>query len=215
MAMPFDPRGSGIEARRTRRTRRTRRKETRRARRARRARSTRWTRRNKRVAVKRLELPQVDLLDVAADAPFAERQRHPRFEAGDHPRLHLGVLVQVVVEPVGIGVHQGLEPLRALAVQSPHLRRVDEQLHAQVAIDRGLTLGFGQPAHRVQVIGLDPVEVVLGLRIHHAEYRVGVGLAVDVRDAPVVPDDGDALGAPLPARDVGVCRLIGGGLAST
>ena len=58
---------------------------------------------------------------------------------------------------------------------------------------------------RVEVVGLDAVEVVLGLRVDHAEHRVGVGLAVDVRDAPVVADDGDALRLLLPAGDVLVC----------
>ena len=45
---------------------------------------------------------------------------------------------------------------------------------------------------RVDVVRLDAIEVVLGLRILHAENNVGVGLAINVGDAPIVPNDGDA-----------------------
>ena len=72
----------------------------------------------------------------------------------------------------------------------------------QILPDRALALRLGQPAHRVEVVGLDPVEVVLGLGVDHPEDRVGVGLPVDVGDAPVVPDDRDVarLGAPSGRR---------------
>src|SRR5204863_6127826 len=69
-------------------------------------------------------------------------------------------------------------------------------------VDARLTLGFRQPPHRVQVVGLDPIEVVLGLRVDQAEHRVSIGLAVDVGDAPIVPEDGDALRLSLPTGDV-------------
>ena len=51
----------------------------------------------------------------------------------------------------------------------------------------------------VEVVGLDPVEVVLGLGVDHPEHGVGVGLAVDVGDAPVVPDDRDARAPRAPS----------------
>ena len=113
------------------------------------------------------------------------------------------MLVQVEVEAVGPGVHQRLQPLRTGGVLRLHAVGVDEELHPQVAVDRGLALGLRQAAHRVDVVRLDAIEVVLGLRVDHPEDRVGVGLAVDVRDAPVVADDGDVLGLLLPACDVG------------
>ena len=160
-------------------------------------------------AVEGLELAQVHALDVAADAALAEGERHPRLEAGDHARLHLGARRQVVVEAAGPRVHQGLQPLRRLRVLRLHVGGVDEQLHPQVTVDLSLALGLGQPALRVEEVGLHPVEVVLGLGVHQPEHRVGVGLAGDVRDAPVVADDGDAGGALLPGGHLGRKRFGG------
>ena len=112
------------------------------------------------------------------------------------------MFVQVEIQGVGPGVHQPLEPLWTRRVQRPHRVGIDEELHAQVLVDARLTLGFRQPPHRVQVVGLDPIEVVLGLRVDQAEHRVSIGLAVDVGDAPIVPEDGDALPLSLPTGDV-------------
>ena len=56
--------------------------------------------------VESLELVEVDPLDVAADAAFGEAQRHPRLEAGDRARMHVGMRGKEVVEAVRPGVHQ-------------------------------------------------------------------------------------------------------------
>ena len=113
---------------------------------------------------------------------------------------------EVEVQSVGEGIHESLEPGRAAAVLRPQGVGVDEQPHAEIGVDRRRALGFRQAAERIQVVGLDAVEVVLGLGILHPEHRVGVGLPVHVRDAPVVPDDGDALRLPLPAGAVRALR---------
>ena len=63
---------------------------------------------------------------------------------------------------------------------------IDEQLHAQVAVDFALALGLGKPALRVDEVRLDAVEIVFRLRVDHAEDGVSVGLAVHVRNAPIV-----------------------------
>ena len=154
------------------------------------------------VSVKRRELVEIDAFDVPADAAFAERERHPRLELRDDPGLHVRMLVQVEIQAVGPRVHQPLEPFRARRVPCPHRVGVDEQLHAQVLVDPRLALGFRQPPHRVQVVGLDAIEVVLSLRVDQAEHRVSVGLAVDVGDAPIIPEDGDVLRLSLPTSDV-------------
>ena len=161
-------------------------------------------------AVERLQFVERYALDIAADAAFAEAQRHPRFEMHDDARMHLGMGSEVVVQTIGPGIHQGLQPAGTLGVKLLEFHRVDEQPLAQVRPDRRLALGLGQPAQRVKVIGLHPIEVILGLRIGHAEHRVGVGLAVDVRDAPVVASDRDGLRLALPARFVGRVRLCRG-----
>ena len=54
------------------------------------------------------------------------------------------------------------------------------------------------------------ITIILGLSIDHAEHGVGVGLAVDVGDPPIVADDGDALGALLPSRGIGILRSLEG-----
>jgi hypothetical protein len=148
------------------------------------------------------------LLDVAADAPLAEGDRHPGLEMLDDPRPDAGVLVEVVVEPVGESIHELLQPWRALCVLRLKDLRIGEQLAAQVEVDRGLAVRLRPPTERLDVVGLDPVEVVLGLRVLHAEYRIGVGFAVYVGDAPIVTVDGDALRLPIPAGDVGGARRL-------
>ena len=64
---------------------------------------------------------------------------------------------------------------------------------------------------RVEIVRLDAIEVVLGLRVDHAEDRVRVGLAVDVRDAPVVAHDRDVLRLALPRGELRGRRLLRGG----
>ena len=141
------------------------------------------------LAVEGFQLAQGHALDVAADAAFREAERHPGFEALDDLRLHVRVGGQVVVQPVGPAVHQSLQPGRTPGVLGLQHNRVDEQLLAQIGKDRRQSLRLGRAAQRGHVVGLDAVEVVLGLGIGHAEHRVGVGLAVDVGDAPVVAGD--------------------------
>ena len=60
-----------------------------------------------------------------------------------------------------------------------------------------LALGFRQAAKAIQEVRLDPVEVVLGLRVDHAEDGVGVAAAMDMGDAPIIALDGDARRLPL------------------
>ena len=64
---------------------------------------------------------------------------------------------------------------------------------------------------RVDVVRLDAIEVVLGLRVHEPEDGVSVGLPVDVRDAPVVASDRDVLRLLLPSGLVGIRGALGGG----
>jgi hypothetical protein len=163
------------------------------------------------LAVERRKPIQVDLFDIAADASLGEAQGHPRLESPDDPRLHLGVLVEVEIQAVGKRVHELSQPRRASRVVLLQLRRVDEQLRAQVLVDLRLPLGLRQAPHGVDVVRLDAIEVVLGLRVLHAEDRVGVGSSVDVRDAPIVPDDGDSGGLLAPARHLRIFTRLKSG----
>jgi hypothetical protein len=69
-----------------------------------------------------------------------------------------------------------------------------------IVADGGFAFCFREAAHGVDVVGLDAVEVVLGLCVYRAEDGIGIGLAVDVRDAPLVADDGGVPGLSFPAR---------------
>jgi hypothetical protein len=46
------------------------------------------------------------------------------------------------------------------------------------------------------------VKVVFALRVDHAEDSVGIAVAMDVRDAPIVASDGDACSLGVPACEV-------------
>ena len=94
-------------------------------------------------------------------------------------------------------------------VLGAHAVRIHEHLHAQVAIDRAAALGFREAAHRVEVVGLDAIEVVFRLRVHQAEHRVRVRAAAHVRDAMVVTRDRDVARLARPACSVGIRRVEG------
>src|SRR5439155_926222 len=46
------------------------------------------------------------------------------------------------------------------------------------------------PPHRVDVVGFHAIEVVLGLRVSHSEHGIRVPLPINVRDAPVIANNG-------------------------
>ncbi len=152
--------------------------------------------------VEALQLGQRHPLDIAPDAALAEAQRHPGLEVADHPGLHLRMGGQVVVQPVGPAVHQRLQEGRARRISGLQVGRIDEQFLAQIRPDRGFALRLGGAAQRGQVVGLHPVEVVLGLGIDHPEHGLCVGLAVHMGDAPVVADDGHRLGFLAQAGEI-------------
>nr|GEU28199.1 hypothetical protein [Tanacetum cinerariifolium] len=137
------------------------------------------------VRVQVFQLLEVDGFDVAADAALAEGQRHPRLEPRDQVGLDLRMRGQVIVQAIGKRHHQLLEPRRALPVLGLQEFGIDEQLHAQVAVQLGLAFHFRQAAHGIDVVALDAAEIILGLRIHQAEDGVGV-----VRRPPRAPGPG-------------------------
>ena len=149
---------------------------------------------HRRFAVKGFELAEVDALDVSSDAAFGETQRHPRLEVFDHARLYFGMFEQIVIQSVGPGCHQRLEPGRTVRILLLQIDGIDEEPLPQILPDLRLAFGLGGKAHRSQIVGFDAVEVVFALDINHAEDGVGVGLSADVRDAPVVTNDRDIAG---------------------
>ena len=119
----------------------------------------------------------------------------------DDPRFHIGMLIKEEVQSVGPRVHQRFQPGRTARVLRAERVGTDEKLHAKVLIDRRFAFGLRQPPHRVDVVRLDSIEIVLGLRVDHAEDGVGVGLAEDMGNAPIVADDGDGARLALPAGE--------------
>ncbi len=147
------------------------------------------------------KLKCVDAFNIAANAAFSKRQRHPRLEATDDLRRNGGMFRQKVIQSVRPSHHQRLEPRRALAKSLPQAARIDEQTLSKIAEYGCLAFGLRQHPQADEVVPLDAGEVVLGLRIDGTEHRVRVGFAIDMRDAPVVADDADVLGMlPLASR---------------
>ena len=144
--------------------------------------------------VKRLELGRRHTLDIAADAALGKGERHPRLEMSQNLGMNRGVIGQIRVQPRRPGPHQRLHARRAGAEELLQMRRIDEQPLAQILPQRAFALGLGQPAQIDQIIALDPRKIVLGLRIDHAVHRIGIGMPVNMRDAPFVARDGDAVG---------------------
>ncbi len=112
---------------------------------------------------------------------------------------------EVIVEAVGPGIAQRFEPVGRGRVRGLRLVDGHVEARAQVTEDRALALDLRQPAGRPDVVALDAREVILRLRIQHAEYCVGVGLAVYMRHAEVVADDFHTRGPFLQPHQLRVC----------
>src|SRR6185437_695317 len=113
---------------------------------------------------------------------------------------------EVEVEPIGKGVHQLLEPLRALRVLLLQSRRINEELHTQILVSFRLTFRLSQAAHRIDIVRLHPIKVVFSLCVLRAEDSIGIRLSVNVGDAPIVADDGHMGSFLLPACNVPLTR---------
>jgi hypothetical protein len=113
---------------------------------------------------------------------------------------HTSMFREVVIQAVRPGNHQRFEPSRRAAILLPQPIGVDEQSFAQIAVDGCFTFRLRQPPQTVEIIAFDPIEIVFGLRVCHAEYRVRIGFAVNMRDTPIVANDVDVPGALLPSR---------------
>src|ERR1700688_2529786 len=137
------------------------------------------------LAVEGFKIAQRYALDVAADTAFAEAQDHPRLETSDDARRDRWMQCQVIVETIGPGLHQLFEHDRRVGIARLEIDWIDEQFLTQVAVDRALALGLGQAPQSVQVVGLDALEIVLGLRVDQAEYRFGISGGADVGDSPI------------------------------
>ena len=161
--------------------------------------------------VEGFEVFERNRFDVAADAAFGEGEGHPRLEMRDQFRTHAGVRVKVEIEAVGKGVHERAEPRGAGGVVGAEFDGVDEELHAQVAVEFFFTFDLGEAAEGVDVVEFDAVEVVFGLGVEQAENGVSVCLAKNVGDAPSVADDGDLARVLLPAGEISGRRRGGGG----
>src|SRR5882724_12034964 len=117
----------------------------------------------------------------------------------DDSARNSGMFRQEVIQAVGPGHHQCLEPSRAAAIALPQAARIDEQSLTKIGVNGRLPFGQRREPQTIEVVALDAAEVILGLRIDHSEHRVRVGFAVDMRDAPVVADDANILGMLPPA----------------
>src|SRR5690606_22315659 len=133
------------------------------------------------VLVEAPEATQIDLRDVASDAPLAEGERHPGLEALQDPGLHLRMGMEVVVETIGPGVHESLEPVGALIVEGFHLVEVDEEPHPEVLPDSAFTFSLGEATLGDEEVAFDAGEIVLRLRVHQPEDRISIRGGVDMR----------------------------------
>src|ERR1700693_5943288 len=79
--------------------------------------SGRWT-------VELLQLAQVDAFDVAANAALGKGQRHPGLVLLDDSGCNRGMRRQEIVQAVGPGLHECLEPRRTAAIALPQSTRI-------------------------------------------------------------------------------------------
>ena len=149
-------------------------------------------------AIESREIIQVDAFNVTADAAFGEGESHPGLEVLDEARFHFVLFRKIEVHCVGEGIHNRLQPRRACVELALECVRVDEQFHPQILENPGFAFGFRQSTHGVQVVCFDAIEVVFSLGVDHPEDGVGICFAMNMRDAPIVASDGDALSLLLP-----------------
>ena len=66
----------------------------------------RLTQSQRRLAVKRLQLVQIHAFNITPDTALRKAQRHPWFKTPQHPRLHLRMFRQVVIQAVRKCIHE-------------------------------------------------------------------------------------------------------------
>ena len=103
--------------------------------------------------------------------------------------MHGRVIGEILVKTGRPGLHQRLQPHRAGGILALQVYWIDEQALPQIGPDRGFALRFGQPAQVGQVVDFDPAKIILGLRIDHAEHRIGIAVAFDMGNPPIVAGD--------------------------
>ena len=64
------------------------------------------------IAIESRDAAERYLFNVTANRAFGKEHRHPRLEPCQERRRNLWVGFKIIIEPVGIGVTQILEPLR-------------------------------------------------------------------------------------------------------
>lgn len=94
-----------------------------------------------------------------------------------------------VIQSISPGIHQPSHCNGASLVIGLELALADVEPGAKIVPDRFLAVGLGRTAKVCEIIRLDAREIVFGLSIDHSKDGVGVGLSVDMSDAPGIARD--------------------------
>ena len=76
--------------------------------------------------------------------------------------------------------------------ESPHATSAGKVILAQLDEDHVRKV--------IDEVGLDAIEIVLGLRVDHPEHGIGVGMPVHMRDSPIIAHDGNVACFFCPTR---------------
>ena len=159
-----------------------------------------------RFVVAEVEITNFPGPDVAgadsADAAVRPQEGIPRLEMIQQSRFHIRMSVQIVVDPVGVGVHQSLKPRGTVLEILFCIIGINHQPVIEVAGKGGFTFEFRDSPQLFDVIHFNAAEVVFALGIHQSEHCVGISLAVNMRNPPGVTDNGDLGGLALPSGHI-------------
>jgi hypothetical protein len=127
-----------------------------------------------------------------------ESEHIPGFEMRQQPGMHLRIVFEEIVHPIGKRIEQlpdlGVRSFVFRFGQAGDLQGPDDQ----VVIERLLPVNLGGASQGANVAIFDLPEIVLGLRVCVAEGATGIGRPEDMGNAVRVPVDG-----------YGMCRFRG------
>ena len=106
--------------------------------------------------------------------------------------------VEVKIDGIGLGIEQFFEPNGCFFVVGNGVRSVNNHPNQQVIVEFRFAFYLRFSTQFFDVIHLHPLKIVFALGVKKPKNGIGIGLAVDVRNAPIVSNDGDVFGLFFP-----------------
>ena len=137
------------------------------------------------------------------NAAIRPKQLIPRLKFGQKCGLDLRIFVQIIIDTVGVSIQQFLHPRLGFVVIGNGLGGINQQLDLQIIVQSRLTFELSGTAQFLDVIEFYAFKIIFALRIQQSKNRISVGFAINMRNSPIVTNNGHSFGLLLVAGNFG------------